>query len=120
MPPAVATDGNLWDRFFFTPLTAKEAANPRAFQYGCVHLIKMSAENGRFISKPFQFEELLHELSMAAEKRRLKSENAYLRAQARRFRALSGAQGKGWDSTCGYCTPSHSARKRRTNSRLRL
>jgi two-component system response regulator PilR (NtrC family) len=34
-----------------------------------------------FITKPFQFEELLHELNTALEKRRLKSENAYLRAQ---------------------------------------
>jgi DNA-binding NtrC family response regulator len=34
-----------------------------------------------FITKPFQFEELLHELNVALEKRRLRAENAYLRAQ---------------------------------------
>jgi len=40
-----------------------------------------------FITKPFQFEELLHELSVALERRRLRSENAYLRAQLHdRFR----------------------------------
>ena len=40
-----------------------------------------------FITKPFQFEELLHELNAAIEKRRLKAENAYLRAQLHdRFR----------------------------------
>jgi DNA-binding NtrC family response regulator len=40
-----------------------------------------------FITKPFPFEELLHELDAAIEKRRLKAENAYLRAQLHdRFR----------------------------------
>src|SRR6187399_892222 len=40
-----------------------------------------------FITKPFQFEELLHELNAAIEKRRLKAENDYLRAQLHdRFR----------------------------------
>jgi two-component system, NtrC family, response regulator PilR len=34
-----------------------------------------------FITKPFQFEELLHELNRAAERRRLRAENEYLRAQ---------------------------------------
>lgn len=34
-----------------------------------------------FITKPFQFEELLHELNTAIDKRRLEAENAYLRAQ---------------------------------------
>src|ERR1700729_1529220 len=39
------------------------------------------------ITKPFQFEELLHELTVALERRRLRSENAYLRAQLHdRFR----------------------------------
>ena len=32
-----------------------------------------------FISKPFQFDELLHKLQKAIEQRRLASENAYLR-----------------------------------------
>src|SRR6185295_3639819 len=34
-----------------------------------------------FVSKPFQIDELLHVLQSALEQRRLKSENAYLRAQ---------------------------------------
>src|SRR5262249_37918444 len=34
-----------------------------------------------FLTKPFQFEELLHTLNAAVERRRLKAENAYLRAQ---------------------------------------
>ena len=47
-----------------------------------------------FITKPFQFEELLHELNTAIEKRRLKAENAYLRAQLHdRFR-LDGIIGR--------------------------
>src|SRR5579864_932683 len=40
-----------------------------------------------FVSKPFQIDELLHALDAALEQRRLKSENAYLRAQLdERFR----------------------------------
>jgi DNA-binding NtrC family response regulator len=47
-----------------------------------------------FISKPFQFEELLHELNVALERRRLRAENAYLRAQLHdRFR-LDGMIGR--------------------------
>jgi DNA-binding NtrC family response regulator len=34
-----------------------------------------------FLAKPFQFEELLHELGKALERRRLRAENAYLRDQ---------------------------------------
>ena len=34
-----------------------------------------------FVNKPFQIDELLHALASAIEQRRLKSENAYLRAQ---------------------------------------
>src|SRR5690349_4553375 len=44
-----------------------------------VQVTRLGAEG--FITKPFQFEELLHELNAAIEKRRLKAENAYLRAQ---------------------------------------
>jgi DNA-binding NtrC family response regulator len=46
-----------------------------------------------FVNKPFQFEELRHVLDTALERRRLKTENAYLRAQldARyRFEGLIG------------------------------
>jgi two-component system response regulator AtoC len=47
-----------------------------------------------FITKPFQFEELLHELTEALEKQRLQAENAYLRDQLHdRFR-LDGIIGR--------------------------
>jgi DNA-binding NtrC family response regulator len=50
-----------------------------------VEVTRLGAEG--FITKPFPFEELLHELDAAIEKRRLKAENAYLRAQLHdRFR----------------------------------
>ena len=50
-----------------------------------VEVTRLGAEG--FITKPFQFEELLHALNAATEKRRLKAENAYLRAQLQdRFR----------------------------------
>ena len=44
-----------------------------------VEAIKRGAAD--FVSKPFQIDELLHALDAALEQRRLKSENAYLRAQ---------------------------------------
>ena len=44
-----------------------------------VEAIKRGASD--FVSKPFQIDELLHALDAALEQRRLKSENAYLRAQ---------------------------------------
>src|SRR5437660_2231694 len=46
-----------------------------------------------FVSKPFQIDELLHVLEGAIEQRRLKSENAYLRAQLEeryRFEGIIG------------------------------
>jgi DNA-binding NtrC family response regulator len=50
-----------------------------------VDAIKRGAAD--FITKPFQFDELLHVLNTALEQRRLKSENAYLRSQLeRRYR----------------------------------
>jgi two-component system response regulator PilR (NtrC family) len=50
-----------------------------------VEVTRLGAEG--FITKPFQFEELLHELNAAIEKRRLRAENDYLRAQLHdRFR----------------------------------
>ncbi len=50
-----------------------------------VEVTRLGAEG--FITKPFQFEELLHELQAATEKRRLRHENAYLREQLHdRFR----------------------------------
>jgi two-component system response regulator PilR (NtrC family) len=44
-----------------------------------VEVTRQGAEG--FITKPFQFEELLHELHTAIGKRRLEAENAYLREQ---------------------------------------
>jgi len=47
-----------------------------------------------FVSKPFQIDELLHALSAAIEQRRLKSENAYLRAQLEERYRFEGVVGK--------------------------
>src|ERR671924_867542 len=44
-----------------------------------VEAIKRGATD--FVTKPFQFDELLHALNSALEQRRLKAENAYLRSQ---------------------------------------
>src|SRR5258708_29265180 len=48
-----------------------------------------------FVSKPFQIDELLHALNAALEQRRLKSENAYLRAQLDERYRFEGLVGKG-------------------------
>src|SRR5215831_5146508 len=47
-----------------------------------------------FVSKPFQIDELLLALTAALEQRRLKSENAYLRAQLDERHRLEGLIGK--------------------------
>jgi DNA-binding NtrC family response regulator len=47
-----------------------------------------------FVSKPFQIDELLHVLDSALEQRRLKSENAYLRAQLDEKYRFEGLVGK--------------------------
>src|SRR5438874_11300863 len=48
-----------------------------------------------FVSKPFQIDELLHVLDSALEQRRLRTENAYLRAQLEeRYRFEQGIVGK--------------------------
>jgi DNA-binding NtrC family response regulator len=47
-----------------------------------------------FVSKPFQIDELLHVLESALEQRRLKSENAYLRAQLEERYRFEGLIGK--------------------------
>jgi DNA-binding NtrC family response regulator len=47
-----------------------------------------------FVSKPFQIDELLLALEAALEQRRLKSENAYLRAQLEERYRVSGIIGK--------------------------
>src|SRR6267143_2042734 len=48
-----------------------------------------------FVNKPFQIDELLHALDSALEQRRLKSENAYLRAQLQERYRFEGVVGKG-------------------------
>jgi DNA-binding NtrC family response regulator len=56
-----------------------------------VDAIKRGA--AEFITKPFQFDQLLHVLAAALEQRRLRSENAYLRSQLEeryRFEGLVG------------------------------
>src|SRR6185295_1888979 len=57
-----------------------------------VDVTRLGAEG--FITKPFQFEELRHELNTAIERRRLRSENAYLRAQLRDRYRIDGMIGR--------------------------
>ena len=57
-----------------------------------VEAIKHGASD--FVSKPFQIDELTHALGSALEQRRLKSENAYLRAQLDARYQLGGIVGK--------------------------
>src|SRR5580693_6649595 len=57
-----------------------------------VEAIKRGASD--FVSKPFQIDELLHVLDAALEQRRLKSENAYLRAQLEERYRFEGLIGK--------------------------
>src|SRR5437660_1782098 len=57
-----------------------------------VEAIKRGARD--FVSKPFQIDELLHVLDSALEQRRLKSENAYLRAQLEERYRFEGVVGK--------------------------
>ncbi len=58
-----------------------------------VEAIKRGASD--FVNKPFQIDELLHALDSAIEQRRLKSENAYLRAQLQERYRFEGVVGKG-------------------------
>src|SRR5215467_5641851 len=57
-----------------------------------VEVTRLGAEG--FITKPFPFEELLHELNVALEKRRLRAENAYLRAQLQDKFKIEGMIGR--------------------------
>src|SRR6187397_3444328 len=57
-----------------------------------VEAIKRGASD--FVSKPFQIDELTHALESALEQRRLKSENAYLRAQLDARYRIEGIVGK--------------------------
>src|SRR5713101_5966474 len=57
-----------------------------------VEAIKRGASD--FVNKPFQIDELLHALDSAIEQRRLKSENAYLRAQLEERYRFEGIIGK--------------------------
>ena len=57
-----------------------------------VEAIKRGASD--FITKPFQFDHLLHLLSTALEQKRLQSENAYLRSQLQERYRFGGIVGK--------------------------
>jgi DNA-binding NtrC family response regulator len=57
-----------------------------------VDAIKQGAAD--FITKPFQFDALLHVLTSALEQRRLKSENAYLRSQLEERYRIDGLIGR--------------------------
>jgi DNA-binding NtrC family response regulator len=57
-----------------------------------VEITRRGAEG--FITKPFQFEELLHELGVSIERRRLRSENAYLREQLHERYGIEGIVGR--------------------------
>jgi DNA-binding NtrC family response regulator len=57
-----------------------------------VEAIKRGATD--FVTKPFQFDELLHALNTALEQRRLKSENAYLRSQLQERYQFDGIIGR--------------------------
>jgi DNA-binding NtrC family response regulator len=57
-----------------------------------VEAIKRGATD--FVTKPFQFDELLHALKSALEQRRLKSENAYLRSQLEERYKFEGIVGR--------------------------
>src|ERR1700741_4605962 len=57
-----------------------------------VEAIKRGASD--FVNKPFQIDELLHVLDSALEQRRLRSENAYLRAQLDERYRFTGIIGK--------------------------
>jgi len=64
--------------------------------YGTTKDAVGAIKNGAFdfVSKPFQIDELLHVLDSALEQRRLKSENAYLRAQLEERYRFEGIIGK--------------------------
>jgi DNA-binding NtrC family response regulator len=57
-----------------------------------VDAIKRGAAD--FVTKPFQFDELRHAIDAALEKRRLKSENAYLRSQLEARYKVEGMVGR--------------------------
>ena len=57
-----------------------------------VELIKQGASD--FITKPFQFDALLHVITAALEQRRLRSENDYLRSQLDERYRIDGIVGK--------------------------
>ena len=57
-----------------------------------VEAIKRGATD--FVTKPFQFDELMHALNTALEQRRLRSENAYLRSQLEERYRFEGIVGR--------------------------
>ena len=61
-----------------------------------VEAIKRGATD--FVTKPFQFDELLHALNSALEKRRMKAENAYLRSQLQERYKFDGSSAEAGDA----------------------
>jgi two-component system response regulator AtoC len=57
-----------------------------------VEVTRLGAEG--FITKPFPFEELMHEIHLVTDKRRLRAENTYLRAQLHERFQLDGMIGR--------------------------
>ncbi|MGE5358192.1 MAG: sigma-54-dependent transcriptional regulator [Bacteroidales bacterium] len=64
--------------------------------YGTVQTAVEAIKRGAadFITKPFQFESLMHVLNTALEQRRLRSENAYLRSQLEERYRFDGIIGR--------------------------
>ncbi|MBI2834674.1 MAG: sigma-54-dependent Fis family transcriptional regulator, partial [Acidobacteria bacterium] len=64
--------------------------------YGTVRDAVATIKRGAadYITKPFQFDELLHVLATALERRRLRSENAYLRSQLEERYRFDGIIGR--------------------------
>ena len=79
-----------------------------------VEAIKRGASD--FVSKPFQIDELLHVLDSALEQRRLKSENAYLRAQLEERYRFEGHRRQ--EPGDGAAVPAARDRRRRPTARF--
>ena len=74
-----------------TPTSSPSSSPAYGTVKDAVDAIKQGAAD--FITKPFQFDALLHVLRSALEQRRLKSENAYLRSQLEERYRIDGLVG---------------------------
>jgi DNA-binding NtrC family response regulator len=81
-----------------------------------VEVTRLGAEG--FITKPFQFEELLHELTVALETPEARAENAYLRAQLHDKFRLDGMIGR-TPIMCSCSSLLRRSRRRRARARDR-